>query len=166
MKFKHVTKDYFFSGEHKFCEDNTVTTKSGTFTFHSNTYLSRDGAKDFCENKGELLAPITTWDDFYKLRNFTDGCTNLGGSSMYRIGLDVVDDRNRYFTNGEAFNKSVHEPLYSSIESINTKPTCWDTWFYSYPGIHSLDIEKNIHCLYWSHPFICLKPAVNTPVCN
>ena len=158
--------DYFFTPEHEHCEDKTVTTSSGTFTFHSETQLSRDGAKEFCGEKGEILAPITTWDDFYQLRNFTDGCTNLGGLASYRVGLDVVDDNTRYFTNGEIFKKSVHEPLYSSIEHVTKKPMCWDTLFYPRRTESSVVVEDNMYCLYWAHPFICLKPAVSAPACN
>ena len=163
---KIVTEEFFFSGEHKFCENTTITTQSGTFTFYNDKNLSRDGAKAFCKEKGEILAPITTWDDFYKLRNFTDGCTNLGGSSFYRVGLDVVDDNNRYFTNGEVFDKSVHEPLYESIEHISEKPMCWDTFLYTWQGVPSISVGKNMYCLYWDYPFICLKPKVSNPVCN
>ena len=85
------------TGPHKFCEDTSVETKSGRFTFHPETYRTMRGAKDFCEGKGEILAPVTNWDDYHQLRNFTDGCTNLGGTKTYYVGLDVLDDpKSRY----------------------------------------------------------------------
>ena len=164
---KVVTEEFFFSGEHKYCENNTLTTKSGTFTFHRNTYLSLDGAREFCKKKGEILAPITNWEDFYQLRNYTDSCTNLGGSSSYRVGLDIIEDKVRYFTNGEVFDERVHGPMYSPINDVSTKPgSCWETIFYSHPIVDMIGVGKNNHCFYWDHPFMCLKPAANPKVCN
>ena len=157
-------------GEHKHCEDNTLTTKSGTFTFHNdwNNLLSRDDAKEFCKKRGEILAPITNWDDYQKIRNFTDGCTNLGGGEVYRIGLDVIDDKNRYFTNGEVYDENVHgPPLYESIKHINTKPACWEAYFNAISVFKTLMINQNKHCLPVEYPFICLKPSASFPrICN
>ena len=156
------------TGPHEWCRDTSVTTKSGRFTFHNLSRTVR-AAKDFCRAKGEILAPVTNWDDFHQLRNFTDGCTNLGGSQNYLVGLDVFDERTRYFTNGRVYEESEHGPLYRMDEPVKgtkfPRGTCYYSTLDVLPSVTTLMVNANPGCRYQEHLFICLKPRAVPPKC-
>ena len=80
--------------------NTTVTTPTGVFTYHKDevTYCE---AKERCAEKGEVLAPLTNYDDVDALRGVADyenpNCpfhhgANGHGAYDYHIGLDI----NRY----------------------------------------------------------------------
>ena len=96
-EMKVISDESYHKGPHQHCVTNHVETKSGTFSFHTNR-KTKEGARQFCRARGEILAPITNWDDFWQIKNFTDGCTNFGGGRIYSTGLDFVDAKNRYLT--------------------------------------------------------------------
>ena len=163
---RYIEDSDLHTGEHEFCEKTSVETKSGKFTFYPDTIRSIHGAKDFCAKKGEILAPITNWDDFYQLRNFTDGCTNLGGLSSYHVGLDIVDERTRYFTNGEIYKESHHGSMYMPVRGVKlTTPSCFYTTFRTLPLTKHIVIVPNPGCYEQKYPFICFKPEISIPKC-
>ena len=162
---RYITVEESHSGPHKHCDDPSIETKSGKFTFHPQNWKTRDGAREFCKERGEILAPITNWDDFYRLRNFTDGCTNLGGFNIYSTGLDFVDDKVRYFTNGEAYDESKHGSLYVPLkEKKYPKSYCFFSLFSTRPATVRMPVVASKRCLDWGKSFICLKPA-NITLC-
>ena len=76
---RYLEEDDFYPGKHEHCEETSVETKSGKFTFHPEISVGLRAAKEFCERKGEILAPIATKEDLDQLRSYAGGCTNLGG---------------------------------------------------------------------------------------
>ena len=152
---------------HKHCEDTSITTSSGKFTFYSETEKTRNEAKKFCEKKGEILAPITNRADLEALHKFASGCSNLGIGRSYFVGLDMFDPKTRYFTNGVVYDEEIHGS-FNYVYNINgALPACWDTYFSTQPdGIRGMHTNYNRHCYPEVNPYICLKPAVTNPACN
>ena len=146
----------------------SVTTKSGTFTFHDQK-VPRCEAEKICRSLGQVLAPITNWEDKKALQKIADqkcGMFKQRGH-LYHLGInyDKCGDSEAHisFTNGVQWNQTLHESLYRfSKESIsNCMTTFWmpvlsmDTKFVVY-GRQGLDPSG---CQEYPHKFICLQPA-------
>ena len=152
---------------HKHCEDTSITTASGKFTFYTETDKTRAEAKKLCEEKGEILAPITNRADLEALHKFATGCTNLGIGRSYFVGLEMIDKDTRWFTNGVVYKEEVHGS-FNYVYNVNGKlPACWETYFSTreagFRGMHTI---YNRQCYPTRNEFICLKPAVNSSACN
>ena len=72
--------------------NTTVTTPTGIFTYYKDevTYCE---AKERCAEKGEVLAPLTNYEDVDALRGVADfqnpNCPFHHGAYDYYIGLDI-----------------------------------------------------------------------------
>ena len=148
---------------------NSVTTKTGTFTFHEES-VTRCQAELNCYKRGELLAPITNRRDANKIVKFfksnvdKENCTfaeNVGYS--YWIGLDITFDENkqeeRVFTNGVQWNEKIHSKIYSNyIEGYTDCPiTIFQPIFSSEP-FPIMPYSESCNETMETIRYICLKP--------
>ena len=95
----------------------SVTTKSGTFSFHTEEVPSCK-AKKICASLGRILAPITNIEDRNAIHSITDQkCGIFKGRRFdtYHVGLDNIvcdNEIHRVFTNGVEYNDTLHGELY------------------------------------------------------
>ena len=151
----------------KLCNDTSITTSSGKFTFYPKNWLSRKEAKKFCEKKDGILAPITNRPDLEALHKFASGCINIGLGRSYFVGLDMTDPDTRYFTNGVVYKEDVHGSFHYVSNSKGKLPACWETFFGTYPSdIQGMITTYNGRCVQLERRFICLNPAISTSTCN
>ena len=144
----------------------SVTTKSGTFTFHDQE-VPRCKAEKICRSLGQILAPITNMDDKKALQKLADQKCGMFKirSAVYHLGINYDKCGNEAhisFTNGDQWNKTLHESLYGfSKKTSNCMTTIWmpmmglETKFYGY-GRKALQPSG---CMEYAHKFICLQPA-------
>ena len=152
---------------HKQCDDTSITTSSGKFTFYPGTSMTFDEAKKFCKKEGEILAPITNRDDFDTLHKFASGCTNIGLGRDYFAGLEMITPEFGYFTNGVVYDEEKHGSFCWVSKKKFKLPASWVTYFgtrleerrgtQSYFGKDSFLAQSSV---------ICLKPAISTSTCN
>ena len=151
---------------HKQCNDTSITTSSGKFTFYPEKSLTVDEARKFCKKEGGILAPITSRDDFKTLHKFASGCTNIGLGRSYFVGLDMINPELGYFTNGVVYDEEKHGSFCWVRKSNFKPPACWVTYFGTYPEhIRGTQSLHGGQCTPEAE-FICLNPAVGTPTCN
>ena len=152
---------------HKQCDDTSITTSSGKFTFYPEKSLTVDEAKKFCKKEGGILAPITNRDDFETLHKFAIGCTNIGLGRNYFVGLEMNTPEYGYFTNGVVYDEEKHGSTCWVRKNNFKYPSGWVTYFgtdledvrgtQSYHSQNPIRVHSRI---------ICLNPAINTSTCN
>ena len=152
---------------HKQCDDTSITTSSGKFTFYPQKFLTVDEAKKFCKKEGGILAPITNRKDFETLHEFAIGCTNIGQGRNYFAGLEMNTPEYGYFTNGVVYDEEKHGS-FSWVRKNNFKPpVCWFTYFGTYPeNIRGTQSYFYKDCTEVQSRIICLNPATSTSTCN
>ena len=91
---------------------NSLTTSRGTYTFHTEEDLKKAEATKFCEKKGQILAPITSKEEFDVVHNHMIKCRNLCGRRIYHIGLYVLGKDLKVFSNHEKWDSAKHEGLF------------------------------------------------------
>ena len=111
---------------------NKISTKSGTFTFYDEL-VTRVEAKQKCIEKGEILAPVFTRRDEYKITSLfksNDGKKDChfvtNNTASYWVGLDSIKDNatnefERVFTNGLRWKEHRHSKIYAN-QSYNNAP--------------------------------------------
>ena len=152
---------------HKQCDDTSITTSSGKFTFYPQKFLTVDEAKKFCKKEGGILAPITNRDDFETLHKFAIGCTNIGSGREYFVGLDMISPETRYFTNGVVFDEEIHGSLFYVWNKNGKLPASWVTYFGTRPiNIRGMQTMYSKEFVEVESQFICLNPAITTSNCN
>ena len=151
----------------KHCEDTSVTTTSGKFTFYPEKMVTRKEAKKFCKKEGGILAPITNRADLEALHKFASGCTNVGIGRSYFVGLEMIDPETRWFTNGVVYDEEVHGSFHYVFNSKGKLPACWDTYFGTYPeSVRGMHTNYNGPCDPIVNEFICLNPSTSNTTCN
>ena len=135
---------------------NSFTTSRGTYTFYEEE-MNKAEAKQFCENKGQILAPITSKGEFDKVHRYASSCGNLGGWNFYHIGFYVFKKDVKLFSNCEKWNSAEHEGLFDWY--MEDGP-CYRT-YYS-PNDNIMSVEPDLYCsdIKVSRP-ICFKAADN-----
>ena len=133
---------------------NSITTSRGTYTFHEEE-MTKAEAKQFCEDKGQILAPITSKAEFDKVHQYASSCGNLGGWNFYHIGLYVFRKDVKLFSNCEKWNSAKHEGLFDW--DMDNGP-CYST-YYS-PNHNIMSVEPDLYCsgIKVSRP-ICFEAA-------
>ena len=150
----------------KHCNETSVTTSSGKFTFHA-YYLSKKEAKKVCKKEGGILAPVTNRADLEALHKFAIGCSNLGYGRYYLVGLEMIDPETRFFTNGVVYDEEIHGSFHYVYNSKGKLPACWNTYMGTYPqSVQGMHTNYNKDCYPTENKFICLNPATVTPSCN
>ena len=137
----------------------TVTTPTGKFTYHDET-VSYCEAKEKCAEKGEILAPLTNFDDVDALRSVADrynkSCQFHYGSHDYHIGLDVSwcgGKQHKMFTNNVVWNETLHGDLYIWRPLSRTKGQSLARFF---APSRKLFVVSNLAS---TARYICLKPS-------
>ena len=92
----------------KSCGDS-LTTSVGTYTFYESQMNKNDAAK-FCKDKGQILAPITSQEEFDKVHQFVNKCCNT--VTTYHVGLFVFGQDVKMFTNCEEWDSAKHDSLF------------------------------------------------------
>ena len=107
---------------------NKISTKSGTFTFYDEL-VTREEAKKKCIEKGEILAPVFTRRDEYRITNFFksyDGKKDcIYNKGIYWVGLDFINNNKtnefeRVFTNGLRWKEHRHSKIYADQSYNNS----------------------------------------------
>ena len=152
---------------HKQCDDTSITTSSGKFTFYPAKSLTVIEAKNFCKKEGGILAPITNRNDFEALHKFAIGCTNIGLGRSYFVGLDMIRPETRYFTNGVVFDEEVHGSLFYVYNKNGKLPASWVTYFSTHiRSIQGMETMYSKQFIEVKSRVICLNPAASTSTCN
>ena len=147
---------------------NSVTTKTGTFTFfHEKS--TRCQAEKKCKNRGEILAPVTNKRDAKKLMDLqlsnegVEGCHFAWHAGFsYWIGLDVTytkDKQEKVFSNGVKWRERKHGKIYR--DSNNEYTDCAIAVFY--PPMRkkpfAIGAESDSCDMRSLKYYACLKPA-------
>ena len=135
---------------------NTTTTSSGTFTVYQKE-MTKCEAKQFCRDKGHILAPITTMEDRDAVHKMLDwNCVEHQGSFVYHLGLDITPcgkKQDRVFSNGLQFDEKVHGKLYKDFTTPDSKcPLAYLRWYADEPFV----IGHEPQCHPQTLKFLCL----------
>ena len=107
----------------------SITTKSGTFSFHTEEVPSCK-AKKICASLGRILAPITNAEDRNAIHGITSQkCGIFKGRlfDTYHVGLDNIvcdNETHRVFTNGVEYNETLHGEFYYIYPRNKKKSNC------------------------------------------
>ena len=141
------------SSSKKYCS-KYLTTSRGTYTFHQE-YLIKAEATKFCEEKGQILAPITSKEEFDKVHNYVNNCRNLGGPRTYHIGLYVLGNDMKFWSNHEKWDSAKHEQLFNFYYNKNHKH--FQTYYI--PSLDTMSIDTVRDCEGGDFKPICFKAA-------
>ena len=136
----------------KSCSDS-LTTSRGTYTFYESEMNKNDAAK-FCEDKGQILAPITSQEEFDAMHNHVIKCGNLCGINVYHIGLYVFGKDVKLFSNCEKWDSAKHEKLF--YWDMEDGP-CYRTYYI--PHENEMSVESTNACGATEMRPICFKAA-------
>ena len=143
----------------------SVTTPTGVFTYFDKEITVCE-AKIECANRGQILAPVTNWDDLDALRsigqNKDPSCKFHRPNrndliARYHVGLDVTicgNKQYRLFTNNVVWNKTEHRNLY---KFVGEKDLDINIASYS-PRYRKVFIINGNRKKDFKQRFICLKP--------
>ena len=132
---------------------NSLTTSAGTYTFYKSEMTQNDATK-FCEDKGQILAPITSQEEFNKVHNYVQGCCDLSGITTYHIGLYVIGHDVKLFSNCEKWNSAKHDNLFKM--DMQDGP-CYKSLYV--PFRNRMIVNDDASCgIKYSRP-ICFEPA-------
>ena len=136
---------------------------SGTFTAYYNGNVNRSAAHHECAKHGQILAPITEKEDFdaiIKVLSAENEENILTGRHawQYMVGLEVaLDNSNKVFTNGVAFDQKKHGAFYNDDDYNElTHGKC--PLALLYPRNPTSIEVKNTYCEIIMHCYICFKP--------
>ena len=146
--------------------NTSVTTPTGVFTYFDKEVTACE-AKFECAKRGQILAPITNWDDLDALKSIAQiehpSCKFHWGFKTYHVGLDINicgNKQYRLFTNNVVWNKTEHRKLYrwvgNKTEDVNI--AAYSPYFkklYIYDSDNKASKQR----------FICLKPN-GTSTCS
>ena len=136
----------------KSCSD-PLTTSRGTYTFYESEMNKNDATK-FCEDKGQILAPITSKEEFDAMHNHVIKCGNLCGINVYHIGLYVFGKDAKLFSNCEKWDSAKHEGLFNwNMED----GLCYRTYYMPYRN--KMFVSSNNVCGARKMRPICFKAA-------
>ena len=135
---------------------NSLTTSRGTYTFHQEK-MTKAKATKFCEAKGQILAPITSQEEFDTIHNHVVKCRNLCGYIVYHIGLYVLGKDLKIFSNHETWDSAKHEGLFDWYSRED------DDYFQPYymPFDNRMTVETIHLCKSGEARPICFKAADN-----
>ena len=150
---------------------NSVTTKTGTFTFYTQKVTSCQAEK-FCRGLGHILAPITNMEDKRALHKVADQRCGIFStpddwSESYHVGLSnkfCGNEVYRVFSNGAAWNETLHRKMYWIT---GMKNSCYSTLWTPVNGITSRMsvLARRKDCSDWNLRFVCLDPAEKKSDC-
>ena len=110
---------------------NSVTTKSGTFTFFDE-FVTHCQAEKKCKKRGEILAPVTNRKDANKIQGLfmsnvgIEGCRFVwNAGARYWLGLDETFTKNgkpKMFTNRLKWKERKHSRIYHNF--VNNYTDC------------------------------------------
>ena len=133
---------------------NSVTTDTGTFTFHAE-FMTRCEAKKKCKSLGQILAPLRKKSDLIAIEKWLKGngrrrpgCQFVWQGPHYHVGLDVQSVGGKYireFTDGHRWDDcegyteywDVYQgknrcplPLYTPMLELGEAPLSigWENW--------------------------------------
>ena len=137
-----------------YCSDS-LTTSRGTYTFHQE-HITKAAATKFCEAKGQILAPITSKEEFDTIHNHMIKCRNLCGPRTYHIGLYIMHKDLKFFSNCEKWDPEKHEKLYYYDDSLDDS-NCYQTYYSPYNDRMSAFVDPS--CGRAEFQPICFQPA-------
>ena len=155
-----------------------VKTSTGVFTFHEEEVIKYK-AKQICEEKGEVLAPLTKHRDRKRIRKalkFDDEeCNEFWLGKRFHIGIEfeVCDDGKLYpsTTTGEKVSSDLEKNFQFVVLNPNYKVI--DTSFVPVSPFY-YDMRYNMSMIAWGNyvhnnpkfSFACLKPAEPKTACE
>ena len=134
---------------------NSLTTSRGTYTFHQEQ-MNKSQATKFCKDKGQILAPITSQEEFDTIHNHMIKCRNLCGPRTYHIGLYVMHKDLKFFSNCEEWVPEKHEKLYYYDESLDDS-NCYQAYYSPFNDRMSVFVDPR--CGKVEFQPICFKAA-------
>ena len=150
-----------------------VKTSTGTFTLHKEE-VNKCKAKQICEDKGEVLAPLTKHSDRLQIKQALkfddDQCNEFWLGKRLHIGIDFeVCDGELYpsTTTGE----KISSDLKKNFQMVNLNPNykAIDTSFVPVSPFNFHQVD-DMTMVAWGqayhnsgkYSFVCLKPAKST----
>ena len=92
---------------------NTLSTSLGTYTFYNEKVVKSEAAK-VCKNHGGIIAPFHTQEEFDTVHKFAYKCQPWCSHSLYHVGLYVVRNETRYYSDCTEWDWEKHDKLYDS----------------------------------------------------
>ena len=151
----------------------TVKTSTGTFTLHKEK-VNKCKARQICEEKGEVLAPLTKHSDRLQIRKalkFDDNeCNEFWLAQELHIGIDVEVCEGELYPSTTTGEK-ISSDLDKNFQMVNLLPefNAVDTSFVPVSPFGSNQVD-DMTMIAWGQskhnsaklPFACLKPAKST----
>ena len=150
---------------------NSVTTKSGTFTFFAESVTLCQAEKK-CKRRGEILSPIASRKDAKRIMRWFDSNSGVQDcpfqesyAPTFWTGLDVffteTGEQKKVFYNGAAWSERRHGKVWHDMmkEPSECAVALFDPFFNDNPFLITADSEA---CVGTSRNFYtCFKPAGN-----
>ena len=147
---------------------HSVTTKSGTFTAHTEL-VTKCQAEKMCKKRGGMLAPITTKRDAHRIlklfkTNSKDVSCGVTSEDLahYWVGLDVTytkDEDTKIFSNGVKWVERKHGKIYHN--TLESHTDCADAVFLPFASDNNYRIVTPMGSCQVDNrlKYLCFKPA-------
>ena len=132
---------------------NTLTTSRGTYTFYNDRIYKSEAAK-LCKNNGGIIAPLNIQEEFDAVHKFTYECQPWCGVYYYHVGLDLVRNETRFYSDCTEWDWEKHDKLYNSYIG---KGPCWIAHYRPFNKIQT--IFDNKYCSKAPSRTICFNAA-------
>ena len=130
----------------------TVTTTRGTYTFYSDRLKKSEAAKT-CKKHGGIIAPLNTQEEFDAVHKFAYKCQPWCSGSYYHIGLYVMSNDTRFYSDCTEWDWGKHDKLYYS--NMGDGP-CYESTYMPYLKIQNIFAKD---CKNYKRRFICFNAA-------
>ena len=132
---------------------NTLTTSRGTYTFYNNFIVKSEAAK-LCKRHGGVIAPLNIKEEFDAVHKFAYQCQPWCSYHFYHVGLDLVRNETRYYSDCTEWDWEKHDKLYDS--RIGKGP-CWDAVYVPSDKIQKIYADE--YCSNFAYRTICFNAA-------
>ena len=135
---------------------NTLTTLRGTYTFYNNFIVKSEAAK-LCKKHGGIIAPLNIKEEFDAVHKFAFECQPWCSYHFYHVGLDLVRNETRYYSDCTEWDWDKHDKLYDS--HIGKGP-CWDAVYIPSDKIQKIYADE--YCSNFAYRTICFNAKKST----
>ena len=92
---------------------NTLKTTKGTYTFY-NELVHKSESKEICKKHGGIIAPLHTQEEFDAVHEFAYKCQPWCSVYYYHLGLYLVKNDTRFYSDCTEWDWEKHDKLYKS----------------------------------------------------
>ena len=113
---------------------NTLKTSKGTYTFY-NELVHKSESKEICKKHGGIIAPLHTQEEFDAVHKFAYECQPWCGTAYFHLGLYLVKNDTRFYSDCTEWDWEKHDKLYKSY--IRQGPS-WEVLYRPYDKIQKI----------------------------